>query len=206
MDELAPSPELEAQWIKNSLKAIHQKYEEYEARYPFDKKRMSYWDADEAGLECFENPIRIETRYGRPVLLTGDPKYHHESELVFHIHHIVSLHFMPKDCLDLHLRKIFEVYDIFPGSEVGHINPVESSNELNQLRLFSSKTSAVIRTEIVGLRSRGLTDSFQKICDYLTLIAYPEMLRKRFEYLKELVIRSRKNKIYRNQIEKLKFL
>lgn len=206
MDELAPSPDLEAQWIKNSLKAIHQKYEEYEMLHPFDKKRMSYWDADEAGLECFENPIEIETRYGRPVLLTGDPKYHHEARLVFHIHHIVSLHFMSKESLDLHLKNIFQVYDIFPGTEVGNINPTEPLSELNQLRLFSSKTSAVIRTEIIGLRSRGVTDSFHKICDYLTLVPYPEILRKRFEYLKELVSRSRKNKVYRNQIEKLKFL
>lgn len=199
MDSLFESTvETQESWIKTSIQKVMTRFTEAKQKHPFKWDLNTYWEADQLGLKCFENPQEIDTVHG-PIFLTGDRNFNYEGRLVFHARHFVFMQFVPMS----ELRHLFLCQEVF--GETGMLRFELECDQLKPIQAFCKEMNMVIHKEVIGLKSKGVDNIFLKLCQEVESHDCDPRLKLRFNYLKDLMIEYRKNPIlYRPELERMK--
>jgi hypothetical protein len=191
---------IEESWISTSIERIQNKFLEVKEKYPFKWELKTYWETDQLGLLCFEEPQEMPTPFGM-ALLSGNRHYQNEGRLVFHPRHVVSLQFIRIEGL----RHLFESQEIF-GDE-GPLRFELECEEIKPIQNFCREMNATIHRESIGLRDKRVRNIFERIALSMESKDCDSRLKSRFYYLKELMDKFRKNPIlYRPELERMKLL
>jgi hypothetical protein len=182
VDELARSPEAEADAIRASVKVIREKERAIFKRHGFGEY-LTFWDADEARVVLFDSKMKMSTEFGEDVWLTGMSKYHDPKMVTFDVDHIVPLQFMPKE----HLKAIFMARQVFEPN--GGVRVSEFSFEgLEGVKKYCAKVDDVIREETFKLAGQGMKNIFGRM--YLEMggdtITKADRLGRRIKFLADI--------------------